>query len=61
VEFECSDSEDRRTLVAQTIRDALGIRVSLEQRAPDSLPRFELKARRFFDRRAENWQPGHAA
>ena len=61
VEFECSDDVDRRTLVAQTIRDALGIRVSLEQCPSESLPRYELKARRFFDRRAEDWQPGHAA
>jgi phenylacetate-CoA ligase len=61
VEFECLDAADRRPAVAKAIRDALGIRVSLEQRAPESLPRFELKAKRFFDRRAENWQPGTAA
>jgi phenylacetate-CoA ligase len=61
VEFECVDSEDRRAAVAQAIRDALGIRVSLAQCAPESLPRFELKAKRFYDRRAESWQPGTAA
>jgi phenylacetate-CoA ligase len=61
VEFECTDTTDRRALVAQAIRDALGIRVSLQQCLPESLPRFELKARRFFDRRREDWQPGHAA
>ncbi len=57
VEFECTDAVDRRAQVAQIIRDSLGIRVSLAQCPPDSLPRFELKARRFFDRRAEGWQP----
>jgi phenylacetate-CoA ligase len=61
VEFECTDGADRRGAVAQAIRDALGIRVSLEQRPPESLPRFELKAKRFYDRRGENWQPGTAA
>lgn len=61
VEFECADREDRRTAVAHAIRDALGIRVSLQQHPPETLPRFELKAKRFLDRRAETWQPGTAA
>ena len=61
VEFECVDSADRRAAVAQAIRDALGIRVTLEQRPPESLPRYELKAKRFYDRRAENWRPSTAA
>ncbi|HKI99259.1 MAG TPA: AMP-binding protein [bacterium] len=61
VEFECTDNRDRRAAVSQAIRDALGIRVSLHQCPPESLPRYELKAKRFFDRRTEDWQPGTAA
>lgn len=61
VEFECTDGKDRREEVARTIRDALGIRVSLVQCPPESLPRFELKAKRFFDRRRESWAPSSAA
>jgi len=58
VEFECTDGLELGEAVAKAIRDSLGIRVSLAQCAPESLPRFELKARRFLDRRAEGWRPG---
>ena len=57
VEFECGDGEDRREAVARAIRESLGIRVSLAQCPPASLPRFELKAKRFFDRRDAGWRP----
>ena len=57
VEIECESTADRRTEAGRAIRDALGIRVSLAQCPPDTLPRFELKARRFFDRRNEGWLP----
>jgi len=58
VEFETDVGRDRCGEVAQAIRQALGIRISLEQLPPDSLPRFEMKAKRFFDRREHTWQPG---
>ena len=57
VEIECENTADRRSEAGRAIRDALGIRVSLAQCPPDTLPRFELKARRFFDRRNEGWLP----
>ena len=56
VEFE-ADGADRRRDVQQAIRETLGIRVSLAQCPPATLPTFEMKAKRFFDRRAEGWQP----
>ena len=58
VEFECEDGADRTDVVAQAIRRSLGIRVSLKQFPPESLPRYELKAKRFFDRRSADWRPG---
>ena len=58
VEFECEDGADRTDVVAQAIRRSLGIRVSLKQFPPESLPRYELKARRFFDHRSADWRPG---
>ena len=57
VEFECNGGGDRRDEVAALIRDRLGIRVSLAQHPENALPRFELKARRFHDRRKEDWRP----
>lgn len=58
VEFECEEGADRTELVAQAIRKSLGIRVSLQQFPPETLPRYELKAKRFFDRRSVDWEPG---
>lgn len=60
VEFETTpEAADQQhgEAVQRAIRESLGIRVSLEQLPPDSLPRFELKAKRFFDRRGEGWLP----
>lgn len=58
VEFEGEDTSDRQDAVTHAIRRSLGIRVSLKQSPPNSLPRYELKAKRFFDRRSEEWEPG---
>ena len=61
VEFEPTREAAGQQLgetVQRSIRESMGIRVSLEQLPPDSLPRFELKAKRFFDRRSEEWRPG---
>jgi phenylacetate-CoA ligase len=37
--------------LAQLLHDRLGLRAGVQVAAPGALPRFELKARRFFDRR----------
>lgn len=57
IEFETPHTKDRKEEVAAQIREKLGIRVSLKQSPPGTLPRFDLKAKRFFDRRNETWQP----
>ena len=57
IEYEQLGWEDSRESVARTIRGRLGIRVSIQALPPESLPRFDLKAKRFFDRRDEGWRP----
>lgn len=43
--------------IAGEIHRQLGLRVTVEIVAPETLPRFELKARRFVDRRADDAPP----
>ena len=57
VEYEDLTGETTPQRVAQAIREKLSIRVSLKPLPAESLPRYELKAKRFVDRRKENWQP----
>jgi phenylacetate-CoA ligase len=57
VEYEEAASVDRREEIQRLIREKLSIRVTLQACAPGSLPRFEAKAKRFIDRRAEGWVP----
>src|SRR5207244_8316552 len=44
--------------VERTLRSAIGVSIAVEVQAPGALPRYELKAKRFFDHRpAEHrWQ-----
>jgi phenylacetate-CoA ligase len=52
ISLEVGDqAEAVEAAVAQALRTALGLRVRVEVVAPGSLPRFELKARRFSDLR----------
>jgi phenylacetate-CoA ligase len=57
VEYEEQGSADRQDAIVGLIREKLGIRVTVQTHAPGALPRFEAKAKRFFDRRREGWQP----
>jgi phenylacetate-CoA ligase len=57
VEYEELGGLDRRDDILHLIREKLGIRVTLQPCAPGSLPRFEAKAKRFIDRRADGWAP----
>ncbi len=57
VEYEDLGPADRRPAVQQLVREKLGIRVTVEAHPARSLPRFEAKAKRFHDRRREDWQP----
>ena len=57
VEFEDTGSASRVEEIGKIIRERLAIRVTLEQHPSGALPRFEMKAKRFFDRRDEGWRP----
>jgi phenylacetate-CoA ligase len=60
VEYEDLGTLDRRESIASLIREKVGIRVSLTVYRAETLPRFEAKAKRFFDRRREDWHPPKA-
>ncbi len=49
IEIECADGTGDRPLeeLSRLLRERLSLRVGIQSVAPDSLPRFELKARRF--------------
>jgi len=49
--IECD--RGRGEAIAAEIRRQLGLRIGLVIAAPDSLPRYELKSRRYIDRRHE--------
>jgi phenylacetate-CoA ligase len=57
VEYEDLGGKDRREELLRLIREKLGIRVTLQPCDPGTLPRSETKARRFLDRRLEDWLP----
>jgi len=47
---DCASAVALKDLVARRFRERLGLRPEVEDVAPGTLPRFELKARRFFKR-----------
>ena len=57
VEYEELGASDRRGAIVGLIREKLGIRVTVQAHIAGALPRFEAKAKRFFDRRREAWLP----
>jgi len=54
LEIQATDTEEILTAVAQRIRNALGLRVNAKSVPRGTLPRFELKAKRFADHRRLN-------
>lgn len=48
-----SDYEDIADRAVTTVKNAVGVRIEVEVLEPGELPRYELKARRFFDHREE--------
>ena len=53
IEFECSSNASLETISAikESLPIKIGFRVEVESVAPDSLPRFEAKGKRFVDLR----------
>jgi phenylacetate-CoA ligase len=60
VEVKEADPDAVAADVAKEIRTSLGIRLSVQAVPYGTLPRFDLKARRFTDHRRRNGQPGQA-
>lgn len=54
LEIQATDTEEILTAVVQRIRNALGLRVNAKSVPRGTLPRFELKAKRFTDHRHLN-------
>lgn len=54
LEIQATDTEEILTAVVQRIRNALGLRVNAKSVPRGTLPRFELKAKRFTDHRRLN-------
>lgn len=57
LEIQATDTEEILTAVVQRIRNALGLRVKAKSVPRGTLPRFELKAKRFTDHRRLNNNP----
>ena len=58
IEVNEADPAEVASKVAREIRNALGLRAKIEPVPPGSLPRFDLKAKRFTDhRRSEETEP----
>jgi phenylacetate-CoA ligase len=53
LEVTSGDGRAVANVIERALRDRLGLRVASSVVAPGELPRFELKAKRFHDHRAE--------